>query len=120
MINIVDYCRSKKFGLYIKGIFQHYNHAKYWKRRAIVTNPQNRTPILIKLYYLWYIKRCDAFNNCSFGTNLNSGALFAIPPILPHGPNGIIIGHDIVFNGQVVIYHHVTIMHGGGVKLVIT
>lgn len=114
--NVMKYCQSARLGILFKSIIQLYNHDKYWKRRSIVVNPHNSTPILIKLYYLWYIKRCDAFNNCSFGTNLNSGAYFTSPPILPHGPNGIIVGHDLIFNGNVTIFQQVTIMHGGEVK----
>lgn len=29
---------------------QSYNGKKYWKRRAIVTNPNDRTCVLLKLY----------------------------------------------------------------------
>ncbi len=112
--NVMKYCQSARLGILFKSIIQHYNHDKYWKRRSIVVNPHNRTSILMKLYYLWYIKRCDAFNNCSFGTNLNSGAVFSSSPILPHGPNGIIVGHDLIFEGSVTIFQQVTIMHGGG------
>ncbi len=38
-------------------LIQHYNHEKYWRRRAIVIDPTNKTPLVIKLYYLYYIKR---------------------------------------------------------------
>lgn len=89
-----------------------YNHKKYWHRREIVTNPANRTPILLKLYYLFWIKRVDARHHCSFGTNLNSGAMFETPPFLPHGPNGIICGHDIKVGSNCIIYHQVTIAGG--------
>jgi serine acetyltransferase len=46
----------------------------------------------------------DAFNNSSFGTNYNSGASFKSPPILPHGLNGIIIGHDCTIGKNVIIH----------------
>lgn len=103
-----------KFGKYLLRFIQRYNHKKYWKRRAIVIDPKNKTNILIKLYYLYYIKKTDAYHNCSFGTNLNSGTTFETPPILPHGPNGIIIGHDLKIGKNVKIYHQVTMAHGGG------
>lgn len=112
-LHIMKYCRDYKLGKWIQGIVQHYNHDKYWRRRNVVINPIDKTNIFIKLYYLWYIKRCDAFNNCSFGTDLNSGARFAEPPYLPHGPNGIIVGHDVAIGCYCTIYHHVTIMQGG-------
>ena len=89
-----------------------YNHEKYWKRRSIVINPKNKTPKLIKLYYLLWIKRVDARHHCSFGTNLNAGSEFVTPPFLPHGPNGIICGHDIKVGAHCTIYHQVTIAGG--------
>lgn len=103
-----------KFGLWLLGVIQGYNHRKYWHRRNIVTNPENKTWLPLKLYYLWWIKKIDSRKLCSFGTNLNSGAHFESPPILPHGPNGIIIGHDIKIGRNVTIYQQVTIAHGGG------
>ena len=102
------FSNDNKLGKWILGFIQHYNHEKYWKRRAIVTDPNNKTPTLLKLYYLYYIKKCDAYHNCSFGTNLGAGAFFKTPPILLHGPNGIIIGKNCTIAQQV------TISHGGG------
>ena len=104
---------SSKIGRRILAIIQHYNHYKYWKRRTVVTT-DNNTPLVLKLYYLYYIKKIDAYHNCSFGTNLNSGASFETPPHLPHGPNGIIMGHDVHVGADCVIYQQVTIAHGGG------
>ena len=103
---------QNKFGLKVLSWIQHYNHYKYWKRRYIVTSSSNKTPFFIKLYYLYYIKKIDAYHNCSFGTNLNSGAFFATPPHLPHGPNGIIIGHDVCIGKRCTIFQQVTIAHG--------
>lgn len=91
----------------------HYNHERYWKFRSIVINSSNKTPNWIKMLMLLYIKRSDAFNNCSFGTELNYGAQFVCPPILPHGPKGIIIGRNCRFGKNVTIFHHVTIASGG-------
>ena len=68
----------------IMGIVQHYNSEKYWKRRKIVVDKTNKTPKLIKLIYLFYIKKCDAYNNASMGTDLNQGAIFKEAPFLPH------------------------------------
>ena len=89
-----------------------YNHKKYWHRRNIVINPYNKTSLLIKLYYLYWIKRIDARHHCSFGTNLHDGAHFVTPPYLPHGPNGIIVGHDARIGAHCTIYHQVTIAGG--------
>lgn len=93
-------------------IIQGYNHEKYWHRRDIVINPKNKLPTIVKLYYLFWIKRIDAKHHCSFGTNLNSGSLFATPPSLPHGPNGIIVGHDVKVGSHCIIFQQVTIAHG--------
>ncbi len=88
---------------------QHYNPQRYWKWREIVVNPTSQYPKWIKLLMLLYIKRCDAFNNASMGTDLNQGAVFAGRPILPHGLNGIIVhmGAKIGYNNT--IYQQVTI-----------
>ena len=43
---------------------------------------------LLKFFYLLYIKRCDAFNKASMGTDWNHGAVFETVPKLPHGLNG--------------------------------
>ena len=96
-------------------IIQHYNHDKYWKRRAICIDPNNKTPYFVKLWYLLYIKRVDAYHNCSFGTNINSGSYFEEPPHLPHGPKNIIIGHNLRFGRNCTIFHNVTISGGGGI-----
>lgn len=91
----------------------HYNHKRYWKWRSIVIDKGNKMPRLIKMIMLLYIKRSDAFNNCSFGTELNHGAFFSSPPNLPHGPKGIIIGKDCSFGKNVTLFHHVTVASGG-------
>ena len=99
---------------WVHGIICHYNHKKYWKYRAEVVNPHSRKPKWLRLLYLFYIKRCDAFNNASMGTDLGQGASFASPPHLPHHLNGIIIGHDAKIGRDCVIFQRVTIVSGGG------
>ena len=94
-------------------VLRGYNHKKYWRRRKIVVDPNNKTPLLIKIYYLWYIKRKDVRFGCSFGTNLNSGSIFVSPPHLPHGPYGIICGHDWKVGKNCTLFHHVTLAGGG-------
>lgn len=56
-----------------------------------------------QLYCLFYVKRCDAFNCASMGTDLGKGATFKTPPILLHGLNGIIIGHDAQIGANCVV-----------------
>lgn len=102
---------NNRIGKWILSIVQHYNHDKYWRRRHYVVTP-GLGNIMLKLYYLLYIKRIDAYHNCSFGTNINMGENFATPPSLPHGPNGIIIAPNSVIGSNVRIYQQVTV--GGG------
>lgn len=103
----------------IMGIVQHYDPDKYWKRREIVVDPDNKCPKLIKLMYLYYIKRCDAFNNASLGTDLHQGAVFASRPELPHGLNGIIVHLRAKIGKNAVIWHQVTIAsYGGGTPVI--
>jgi serine acetyltransferase len=98
---------------------QHYNPEKYWRRRQIVVDPNAKIPKWLKWYYLYYVKKCDAYNNASFGTYMNEGAKFAEPPYLMHGLNGIIIGKATVVGRKCVIGQQVTIQDdiGGGVKI---
>ena len=90
-----------------------YNHKKYWLRREVVVNPLAKVNPLVKMYYLFYIKRVDYKHCCSFGTSYNSGSQFDSPPHLPHGPNGIIVGHDAKIGANVTLFHQITIPHGG-------
>lgn len=89
-----------------------YDHQKYWKRRSIVVDEKSMTNPLLKMYYLLWIKRVDSKHHCSFGTLYNSVSQFITPPLLPHGPNGIIVGHDAKIGANCVIYHQVTIAGG--------
>ena len=99
---------------------QHYNPDKYWKRRALVIDPKAKIPLWLKYYYLYYIKRCDAYNNASFATYINEGTQFAEPPVLLHGLNGIIVGKETIVGKNCVIAQQVTIQGGGGGKLATT
>lgn len=104
---------------WVRGWVQHYNHDKYWKRRAIVVDPNNKTPKIIKLWYLYYIKRCDAFNCASLGTDLNQGAKFANTPLLPHGLNGIIVHMKAVIGKNCCIWQQAGIVsYGGGTPVI--
>lgn len=98
----------------IMGVVQHYDPDKYWKRREIVVNKNNKTPFLIKLYFLYYIKKCDAFNNASLGTDINQGAVFETRPELPHGLDGIIVHLKAHVGANAVIWQQVTIGSSGG------
>lgn len=99
---------------------QHYNPDKYWRRRQIVVDPNANVPKWLKWYYLYYVKKCDAYNNASFATYMNEGAQFAEPPYLMHGLNGIIIGKETTIGKKCVIAQQVMIQADqgfGGVKI---
>lgn len=91
----------------ILAVIQHYDAKKYWKRREYVVNRGGSK--LLKLFYLLYIKRCDAFNKASLGTDLNHGAVFESVPKFPHGLNGIIISPFAHIGKNCRIFHQVTI-----------
>ena len=60
------------------GIVQQYNPSKYWRMREFVIS-ENSGGVLnkvIKYWYLYRIKKMDAFNNASMGTNIGFGAVF--------------------------------------------
>jgi serine O-acetyltransferase len=95
---------------FVKSVFSvihHYDEKKYWNRRDYVIHRGGYK--LLKYIYLMYIKRCDAFNNASMGTDLDHGAQFGSTPILPHGLNGIIISPDAKIGENCTIFHQVTI-----------
>ena len=96
------------FVMFFVNIIKHYNHTKYWKRRAEVINPNSRYQKLVRLYWLFYIKRCDAYNNASMGTGFG-GALFLEPPVLPHLLNGIIVSYGAIIGLNCTINQQVTI-----------
>lgn len=100
----------------VRGFIQHYDHQKYWSYRAYVTNPavgRGKFGLVVKYLKLMYIKRCDAYNLASFGTDLNAGAQFKSPPRLPHGPNGIIVSPYAKIGANSKIYHQVSIADDG-------
>ena len=98
---------------YIRCLVQHYNPQKYWKLRKYVIE-KNQIPKLLKLFFLFYIKRCDAFNNASLGTHLGYGATFDTPAHFPHGLYGIIVSHNAHIGKNATIFHQVTIGEDNG------
>ena len=91
---------------------QHYDHEAYWRMRAEVVDPHSKKSKLTRLYYLYRIKKADAFANASMGTDLGAGAHFDSPPILFHHLNGIIISHYARFGKNVTIFQQVTVTEG--------
>ena len=91
-------------------VTQHYNHLKYWKMRSyVIANSGNK---MLKLIYLFRIKKMDAYNGASFGTHMGYGAQFKGIPQLPHGLRGIFISHNAVIGKNCSIYQQVTIGEG--------
>lgn len=90
---------------------QHYNPKSYWKMREYVIDTNNTGIIrkIMKLWYLFRIKKMDAFNNASMGTDIGFGAKFKTPPHLQHGLNGIIVSHYASIGKNAWIAQQVTI-----------
>lgn len=94
----------------IRGHIQHYNPKRYWKLRNFCTSSGGgKLKKILQYIALLYIKRCDAKNNASLGTDLGRGATFGSIPTFPHGIYGIIISPDAVIGKNCRIYHQVTI-----------
>lgn len=95
----------------VQGIVQHFNYNKYWTMREYVVTHRS----IKAWWYLYRIKKMDAFNNASMGTHVTfRSAKFKSRPILPHGLNVIIIANDAVIGDNCTIYHQVTIGGGNG------
>ena len=86
-----------------------YDEKKYWKRRQIVVDKDNKKPLLLKVWYLIYCKRAEAKNASSMGTALNTGAVFKSVPHLPHGITGLFISHSATIGENCTILQNVTI-----------
>lgn len=99
-----EYIRKKMIAF-----VQHYDEDKYWKRREIVINPKRYVPMALRLYFLFYIKRCDAFNHSSFGTDIGKGATFKTRPNLVHGLYNKIIHPAVIIGANCTIHQNVTI-----------
>ena len=95
----------------------HYDHEKYWKRREVVVNPDIPASRIKRLYYLFYIKKVDSYWHCTFGTNYLEGSKFITPPILWHGPNGIIMGYNVSVGRDCIICQRVTMGYGRSIVI---
>ena len=86
-----------------------YDKEKYWKMRSEVIDKNSKKSKFVRYWYLYKIKKADAFNNASMGTDLGKGATFLSPPNLPHHLNGIIVSHYAKIGKNCTIFQQVTI-----------
>lgn len=100
---------ERKLNAFILGRIQHYNPKKYWRLRKIVVDPNDKHSKLYKLTALMYIKKCDAYNLASMGTDLGKGTYFGTVPHFPHGIKGIVIHPSTKIGKNSVIHQFVTI-----------
>ncbi len=97
----------------LQPVVQKYNHEKYWKMRDRAVHYKGGfLEKLICTWYLYRVKKMDAFHNATTAAHLGFGAEFKGTPVLPHGLNGIILTHEAVIGRNCTIFHQVTI--GGG------
>lgn len=90
----------------------HFDYDRYWRMREYVVSHRGGVRAY---YYLYQIKKMDAYHNASLGTHIGfSSAKFAGRPYLPHGLNGIIVSNDAIIGKQCQLYHQVTIGGGNG------
>lgn len=100
---------ENRFVMFWVNRIKHYNHKRYWKMRAQVVDKKSKIPGIFRLFYLYKIKKMDAYNLSSMGTGFGWGAEFKSPPILPHLLNGIIVSYYASIGSNCTIMQHVTI-----------
>lgn len=105
---------TNKFVMLFVNHLKHYNHEKYWKMRQEVVNPYSTAPKIIRLWYLYKIKKMDSFANASMGTGFGWGAHFESPPDLVHYLNGIIVSYHARIGKNCTIMQQVTIAEEHG------
>ena len=66
-----------------------FNYDKYWSRHDKVFD--NKTPKILKLYYIYWLRKIDIKHSAHIYRILGGKNNFASHPILGHGLNGIII-----------------------------
>lgn len=103
--------RKNPFVKNVRGLIQHYNESAYWNMRKKVI--EKRGSKLLLVWYLFRLKRMDAFNNASIGIDIGHGASFDGIPRFPHGLYGIIISPYAKFGKNVRIFQQVTVGDDG-------
>ena len=90
---------------------QHFNKEKYWKMRDYIQNYSYTRRVNLKLlWYVFRVKRMEAFANASTGIKIGPGsAVFESRAQLPHNLYGIIIAPGAHIGKNVRICQQVTI-----------
>lgn len=96
----------------IAAIVQHYDHEKYWKMYDKIRFTKGKK--IQRIWWLFRIKRMDAFNGASLGIHLEKFPQFDEAPSFPHGIRGVFVTHKAKIGKNCCIYHQVTI---GGATL---
>ncbi len=93
--------------LKINSLVSHYNHKKYWKMRTRLYD--KRLGKIKRKYYMFRIKRMEAFNCASLGARENGGSFFKEAPHVPHGIKGIFISDYVHIGKGATLFQQVTI-----------
>lgn len=93
--------------LRINSKISHYNHKKYWKMRFRL-HDENIGKIRRK-YYMFRIKKMEAFNCSSLGARENGGSFFKEAPHVPHGIRGIFVSDYVKVGKGCTLFQQVTI-----------
>lgn len=91
----------------INNYLSHYNHKKYWRMKERLCS--SKTNKILKCYYLYKLKKSDAFNSATLGHRINGGSKWKSIPVLPHGIKGIFVTDKAIIGKNVTIYQQVTI-----------
>ncbi|HEY0222619.1 MAG TPA: serine acetyltransferase [Lactovum miscens] len=100
---------KKQILSYISNLLLYRTDRKRYFKYLNILNNENSKRHLFNIYRLFWIKRQDSRNNCSFGANIGKGATFEEKPHFPHGLNGIIIHPNVKGGKNITILHQVTI-----------
>ena len=90
----------------INGMISHYNDKKYWKIKFKLNTQKIK---IIRYYYLFRLKKMEAYNEASLGNRVDGGSIFLEKPNLPHGIKGIFISDFSKIGKNCTILQQVTI-----------
>lgn len=97
----------KKIEKMMNNFVSHYNDQKFWKMKFKLFD--KKIPKVIKFYYLFKLKRMEAFNGASLGNRVCGGSKFLSKAFFPHGIKGIFITDKATIGNNVTIFQQVTI-----------